>query len=130
MSTIELNHPGFLPYVNMHNGTRKHVDDIDVSKVDFVSIMTSFLQDLNSESLDQILANAQNGDGEAMLKAGDRYYFGLGVKMDRLEAGEWWLKAADVKSGNTAGKAYSSLAFLYYEISQNKGDQRGLPPRY
>jgi TPR repeat protein len=63
-------------------------------------------------SFEALLANASNGDAKAQAVLGWHYYNGEGVAEDRIEAGNWWKKAAD--QGNA--DAQYGLGCLYDQI--------------
>ena len=56
-----------------------------------------------------VLADAGNRD--AMLKLGDRYYYGEGVRRDKVKSTEWYQKA--LTSMETSGGFYSSPGYSF-----------------
>ena len=71
------------------------------------------------DSLDELLAHAQQGDATAQAKLGWKYAMGEGVPQDHAEAVKWFRKAAD--QGNVAAQ-------INLGVSYAKGD--GIPQDY
>ena len=67
--------------------------------------------------LEKLIAEAEAGSTEAMVKLGDMYRDGDGVEADMETAGSWYEKAGDAGDGN----AYQWLGNMYYNAS---GDQK------
>lgn len=79
------------------------------------------------------LLSADKGHGKAMLRLGDAYYFGLGVRHDLNTAMKWYEAAADKKEPEAQyslgrlyedGKVYD-LAQEWYGKSCDNGNQKG-----
>ena len=61
--------------------------------------------------MDELLQAAKQGDMEAQYRLGNRYYIGLGVEQNFIEA-EHWLKEA-AQNGHTGARLYLGILYKY-----------------
>ncbi|MBQ2051902.1 MAG: sel1 repeat family protein, partial [Paludibacteraceae bacterium] len=75
--------------------------------------------DIKNASMDSVLKKAENGDAEAQVEAGMRYYNGnKEVEKNFIEAAHWFRMAAE--QGNAEGQYH--LGNMYYNGEGEKKD--------
>jgi len=76
------------------------------------------LETNKSEDIEQYKKVANNGNACAMSHIGDMYNYGIGVAEDKLEAMNWYTKAAD--KNNLHAMVYIAYMYVFVEDGINK----------
>ena len=84
-----------------------------------------------SETVDELRARAEQGDADAQIKLGVRYYYGRGVPEDDAEAERWLRLAAEDREREPVdelrAKAEQGDAAAQYNLGTQYADGRGVP---